>query len=319
MVEAGLSKTLRRRVEFYQERHIVNHLALLRNVCQGLPTDLSAELKLRAFSRALFRNEGGEHDRLVLNPLLRGLSRGVLTKLLNTMEMCELMPREIVWTKGDPPTGILFILSGALQIVHVNNDTILATLYTGCFCGENLLVHGHAASPFAVRALSWTNVILLKREDIASILEAEEEDSSWMSTVARVRYARFLTCVKTSLAIQTEKRMHARRMLSARSEHVRQRSNLVDMDTSMPSSDSESVSVNGSKSGTMSVPGSKTATMSVSESKTATMSDDWNGMPAPQGIKAARLLNLFETEVYQCGVLIEEEDGVELDANAGMR
>ncbi len=286
MVQAGIRKSLRKRVAASLQRHWINKLTLLPNVCSTLPVELGAELRLRSFSRALFRQENDDkRKRMLLNPLLRGLSRATLTDMLNCMYVRQMIPHEVLWMEGEQPCGVAFILSGSLELEGYKQDSPIALMYPGNYCGENLLVSGYEESIVTVRAHATSYVLILPRNDIVRALAASEEDTSWMVAVARVRWARFLACVRTSRGL-----------------HRLRRGRSVDSSlSSIPRHEA---------------PGTqKAATESHRGPPAATHSSLYSSAYASRRVQSA---GLFDAQVRECNVLLQGE-GLPADASEGTR
>lgn len=203
MVEAGISKSLRSKCLLFFSKHKMSPLTLLGPVTDGLPHDLTAEIKLRIFAKAFYRPDLTMKGRQKFSPLLDGIRRDTLAKLLFTMNLQETVPLETLWVAGDSPPGIAFVLAGALDIIDGEDNTVVATIFPGNHVGENLLIPGEEISPFTVRTKGWCDIIMFGAENLAEALNTSEEDEYWMLAIAKARWSRFLACYRTSKAVKS--------------------------------------------------------------------------------------------------------------------
>jgi len=202
MVEAGISKDLRSKCLLFFEKHLMSPMLLMPPVTEGLPQELISEIKLRIFKRALYRPDSEKPGVFRFNPLLEGLRRETLAKLLFKMKIQETVPLEVLWVEGDPPPGIVIVWSGTLEVVD-SEGAVVTTLFPGNFVGENLLVPGEECSPFTVRTKGWCDILMLSAEVIAEALNASEEDAYWMACVSQARWSRFLACFRASKSLKS--------------------------------------------------------------------------------------------------------------------
>lgn len=202
MVEAGISKALRSKCLLFFSKHKMSPLTLLVPVTKDLPHELTAEVKLKIFARALYRPDLEKKGRQRFTPLLDGLRRDTLAKLLFNMYLQETVPLETLWLAGDQPPGVAFVLAGTLEIVDVEDNSVVCTIFPGNYVGENLLIPGEEISPFTVRTKGWCDIIMFSGEHLAEALNSSEEDEYWMLSVARARWSRFLACFRASKGLK---------------------------------------------------------------------------------------------------------------------
>jgi CRP-like cAMP-binding protein len=78
-------------------------------------------------------------------PLLSGLSEGELQKVVSDLRFRQYAKRDIVLQKGGEGDGLLFLLSGSLQVIDVTEDGRaigLRMLAPGDFFGEIAVING---------------------------------------------------------------------------------------------------------------------------------------------------------------------------------
>lgn len=90
LVEAGISKNLRSKILIFLSRNLLNPVAVLPSMCEKLPPDLVSEIKLRVFARALYRPDQRRAKRQIFTPILSGLRRDTMAKLIFDMKVCKL-------------------------------------------------------------------------------------------------------------------------------------------------------------------------------------------------------------------------------------
>lgn len=190
MRDAKLTRKVRSKVLQYFENHWLRPHAMLPAVSAGLPKVLAGEVKQRVCDGALFvssarsgPNEDGKvKGETQLTPLLLELAGQTLARVIEMLQTREFIPGEDVMRAGDEAYGVMFLLSGKLEVVDRDGFT-LATLFRGSYVGENSLLQGER-NVCTIKARTWVEVLFLPYKDLRGLLMECEEEAHWMVTVA---------------------------------------------------------------------------------------------------------------------------------------
>ena len=107
------------------------------------------------------------------NFLFENLSTGDLEHLVTLARKKDFTNGQMVFTKGDPATGMMAVLSGQIRILNYSTDgkeIILRMVNPGEVFGEIALIDGGERTAEA-RAMGKTTLLLLERNDFLPFLE----------------------------------------------------------------------------------------------------------------------------------------------------
>ena len=104
-------------------------------------------------------------------PLFKGYTPHGAQRLLDCGEVKELAPGELLFKEGDPPTFVLLVLSGKLQVFveRLGRDVVLTDALPGTILGELAVLCGIPRSA-SVRVLEKSTVLQWEAEAFRGLL-----------------------------------------------------------------------------------------------------------------------------------------------------
>uniref|UniRef100_A0A6U6DDQ0 WW domain-containing protein n=1 Tax=Guillardia theta TaxID=55529 RepID=A0A6U6DDQ0_GUITH len=139
---------------------------------------------------------------MVLNPLLNSFSANIIAKIVQSLKNRIYIPNQFVLRKGVWTSFIFFVASGAFEIVNDENTLNFIHLMPGFFSGENCLIRGQENSICNIRAADWSNLLILERADLDSILIGHDDETVWLLNFCQMRWPLFKAVVSLCEALQ---------------------------------------------------------------------------------------------------------------------
>ena len=176
---------------------------------RGLPEHISAILKMRIYSNAMYvqTHEYAGRASVKLQPVLAGLCNPLLVRLVQALQVNDFMPGQLMIEDGDFSDGLRWIWTGTFEILDCEGKHEVSNVHEGIMLGENCLVKGSPKNCCSIRASAWSNVLVLRLDEMSKVFLGYDRDLHWLMSFAEIRWPRFAAAVALSNVLEILSRL----------------------------------------------------------------------------------------------------------------